>query len=202
MREIRRGALVAAMLGCVILAGCDSEPATQAEPESFDTLVASAIDEAKAGGAGEAQLAILERSQSEGEVSLEDARAATRAAVDCINAAGSSATYEEATGKSGLIVPGHSSLANTDEQLALADKCDAQEYWWVFMVYTSQPTSQGLQDAYLEQQVPLVRSCLEKNGHAAPSDATTIEVLRQATDVKTESDGAVDCLAEAKIEGF
>jgi len=160
------------------------------------------IQEAEAGGAGDAQLAILRRAESEGELSLEDVRAATRAAVACVKDAGSDAFYEEHTSESGLVVPGHSSLANTPEQEAIADACDQEEYWWVFVVYTSQPISQTLQDAFLEQQAPLVRSCLEEHGYAVPPDATTREVLRQAYQVSIDTEPQVDCIWKFGIEGF
>ena len=197
------GGLVALMVGCLALAGCGTEPAAQNEPESFADQIASAIDAAEAGGAGDAQLEILRRAQAEGSLSLEDARAAERAMVQCINDAGSEATYSERTDKSGLVVPGYVAVAGTSEQLAITDACASQEAFWVDMVYQTQPTSTALSDAYLDQQAPLVRNCLESHGYTTAPDATTHELLRQALDAALETDWTIDCLTTSGIEnGF
>jgi len=195
------GALVVAVLAGVVLAGC-TEATVPTEPESFADQIAAAIQEAEAGGASDAQLAILRTAQSEGEISIEDARAATRAAVECVNDAGSSAFYGEHTEGSGLVVPWYSSLADTSEQMAIADACDQREDFWVNMIYQTQPTSQAVNDAFLEQQVPLVRSCLEQNGYTVDPGATTREVLHQAFDVMMDTEPQVDCLTTFGIEGF
>jgi hypothetical protein len=194
--------LAAALVGCVVLVGCATESVEEAETESFADQIAIAIAEAEAGGAGDAQLAILRQAQTEGEISIEDARAAARAMVECVNNAGSQASYDERTNESGLVVPGYSALANTDEQQVIADACDAQEAFWINMIYQTQPASVAVNDAYLDQQAPLVRTCLEREGYATDPDATTIELLRQAADARDETDLAVDCLTEAKIDGF
>jgi hypothetical protein len=193
---------LAVVVGCVLLAGCATETGTQPDSQGFAELAASMIEEAEAGGAGDAQLEILRQAQSDGKVSLEVARAANRAAVECVNDAGSSAFYQESTTAAGLVLPGFSSLADTPEQMAISDACTTEVQFWVSGLYQMQPASLTLNDAYLEQQAPVVRSCLERNGYAADPEATTIELLRQAAQVKIDTESAVDCLAEAKIDGF
>ncbi len=89
-----------------------------------------------------------------------------------------------------------------DEQLAIADACSTDLELWVRMAYVMPPTSIAVKDAYLDRQVPLVKTCLDREGYAAGPEASTHEVLRQALHVKTDTASAVDCLAEAKIDGF
>jgi hypothetical protein len=196
----RRGrTLAAAMLGCVVLAGC-ANTTMQTEPVLFPDQIAAAIQEAEAGGAGDVQLAILRNAQSEGELSLEDARAATRAAVECVNDAGSAAIFEERTEFSGLVVPGYSSLSDTPEQDAIAEACRVQEDLWVSQVYRSQPSSLELTDGYRAQQAPILRSCLESHGYATDPDASPVDLMKQALELSHDSDSAAECLTEAKIE--
>ena len=133
---------------------------------------------------------------------MEDARAVAYAMVSCVEDAGSEALYSEQTTDSGLVRPIVNSLADTPEQMAISDACDTKEHFWVDGAYQMQPVSIALNDAYLDKQVPLVRSCLEREGYAADPEATTHEVLRQALQVKTDTASAVDCLAEAEIDGF
>jgi len=196
------GALVVAVLVGVVLVGCSTETGAQADSAVFADLVASIIQEAEAGGAGDAQLAILRQAQSDGWLSIEVDRAVNRAAVECVNDAGSYAFYQETTMESGLVLPGFSALADTPEQEAIADACTTEVQFWVNGLYQMQPTSMQLNETYLDQQIPLVRSCLERNGYTVVPDATTHELLRQAVDVRSETNSGVDCLTEARIESF
>jgi len=195
------GALVVAVLASVVLAGC-TEATVPTEPESFADQIAAAIQEAEAGGASDAQLAILRKAQLEGELPIEDARAAARAAVECMTEAGISAYYGENHRKSGLVVPGYSAewIMGDDEQNAVIDACDQRENFWVSSVYQTQPSSLELTDGYRAQQAPILRSCLERNGYATDPDASPLDLMRQAIQVEVDTDSAVDCLTEAEIE--
>jgi len=204
MRKLR---LLRAMAGVavalVVLAGCASEDMAKSEAKrDFADMIQGALDDAEAGGAGDEQLAILRNAQTEGVVSVEDARTVTLAAVQCVQDAGSDAFYQERITESGLVLPEYNSLANTPAQLAIADACSTDLEFWVRMAYVMQPTSIAVKDAYLDRQVPLVKTCLDREGYAADPEASTHEVLRQALQVKTDAASAVDCLAEAKIDGF
>jgi len=189
------------LAGGVVLVGCGTETGAQADSETFADQIAAAIEQAEAGGASEAQLAILRQAQIDGEVSLEDARATAHAVVECVNNAGFSSFYSEHTEGSGLVIPEYS-YSSDPEQEAITDACMVQEDAWVSMVYQMQPSSQAREDAFLEQQAPLVRRCLETNGYTVAPNATTHEVLCQAVDAILETDGVVDCLVEAGIDGF
>ncbi len=197
------GLLFAMGFSCLIMAGCSSDALAASEAQrDFRDMIQGVIDDAQAGGAGEEQLAVLRNAQTEGAMSLEDARAVTRAAVQCVKDAGSDAFYQERTTETGLVLPEYNSLANTPEQMAIADACSTQVEFWVRMAYVMQPTSIAQKDAYLDQQVPLVIACLEREGYNVDPGLSTRDVLRQAVQVNTETAGAVDCLAEAGIEGF
>jgi len=197
--------VLVAVGGFVGLAGC-SATVTATDPTSFADIVAAAIQGAEADEASEAQLALLREAQSEGSMSIEGERAAVRAAVKCINDAGVSAAYADHTMKSGLVVPRY--VASVDNALgldatdAILNACDAQEYFWVDKVYQAQPTSVAVNDAYLDQQAPIVRACLEREGYDTNADATTHELLRQALDVALDTGFSTDCLREAEIDGF
>jgi len=186
-------------IGCVVLGGC-AKATVPTEPESFADVVAAAIQEAEAGGASDAQLAILRQAQSEGELSLEDARTAAHAVVDCINDAGSFAFYGEHTASSGLVTPEYSWSVDTSEQEAIGNACDQQEAFWVNMIYQAQPSSVELTEGYRAQQAPILRSCLERNGYTVDPDASTNDLIAQALLVDSETSSAVDCITEAGIE--
>jgi hypothetical protein len=195
--------LAAVVAAIFVLGGCTSEDLAKSEAKrDFADMIQGALEDAEAGGAGDEQLAILRNAQTEGVVSLEDARTVTLAAVQCVQDAGSDAFYEERTTESGLVLPEYNSLANTPAQMAIADACSTDVEFWVRMAYVMQPTSIAVKDAFLDRQVPLVRTCLDREGYAADPEATTHEVLRQALQVKTDTASAVDCLAEAAIDGF
>lgn len=204
MRVLFRGVPAAAAIACVVVsAGCSSDDLARSEAErDFGLMIDGMIQEAEAGGAGEAQLAILRHARAEGVVSIEDARTAAMSMVECVEDAGSEAFITDQTMQSGVVLPAYNYRSNTPEEQAIGDACDMQEAFWVNGAYQMQPASIALNDAYLDQQVPLVRTCLEREGYAADPEATTHEVLRQALDVKTDTASAVDCLAEAKIGSF
>lgn len=184
---------------CVVLSACARESVAP-EPESFDDHIAAAIEQAEAGGGGDAQLAILRKAQSEGALLIEDARAANRAAVECITDAGFLAFYAESTKRSGLVLPEYSYSADTEQQQATATACSTQEDFWVNMIYQTQPASLELTDGYRARQAPILRRCLESNGHATDPNASPEELIAQALEVDSDTSNAIDCISEAEIE--
>ncbi len=192
---------VAVAAGLLALSGCATDP-NWAASKDFAEVIEPAIQEAEAGGASDAQLEILRQAQAAGKLSLEDDRAAARAMVACVEDAGSYALLSDKTTESGLILPVYNYAANTPEQEAIGEACDTKEAFWVNMVYQTQPSSVQSKDAYLNQQAPLVRACLEREGYATDPGDKTYDLLRQALQVKTDTQSAVDCLTEANIGGF
>lgn len=197
---------LALALACFVASGCGAPVVAPTYPTTFPGIIASALAEAEAGGAGEAQLAILRQAAADGEISIESARAAARAAVQCMSDGGIYAAYHEDGMKSGLVIPGYIAGGGTADQMSAQDvvitACDNRESFWVNSVYQGQPTSVAVNDAYLDQQVPIVRSCLERSGYHTDPDATTHEVLRQALDVAQATSFELNCLGEAEIESF
>ncbi|MCB2411461.1 hypothetical protein LGT39_01190 [Demequina sp. TTPB684] len=193
---------LAAVVGAsALLAGCTADAGAQGDSAAFADQVAAIIEQAEAGGAGDAQMAILRHAQAEGELSLEDARTAARAAVQCMTEAGVLAGYGESASRSGLVVPEWSAeAAMGDEELDLAIRvCDEQEASWVNQLYQTQPSSLAFTEESIEQTAPLVRSCLESNGYPTDPSASPADVIAQALEVDSDTGSAVDCITEAGI---
>jgi hypothetical protein len=193
------------VIGCATLAlsSCSSESlAQESAKQDFAFMIEELIQSAEDGGAGDEQLAILRNAQATGFVSIEDARMAARAMVECVKDAGSDAFVADQTMESGIVVPVYNYLADTPQQQAIGDACDTREAFWVNGAYQMQPRSLEMNDAYLERQAPVVRSCLEREGYELDEDMGTREVLRRAAEVSIDTGSAVDCLSEAHITGF
>lgn len=185
------------------LSGCSSESlAHESAKQDFELMIEELIQSAEDGGAGDDQLAILRKAQEAGFVSIQDARMAARAMVECVKDAGSDAFVTDQTMESGIVVPVYNYLAENPQQEAIGDACDTREAFWVNGAYQMQPRSLEMNDAYLEQQVPVVRSCLEREGYDVDESMGTREVLRRAAEVSIDTGSAVDCLAEANVSGF
>ncbi len=178
-------------------------PATTGARTSFDERLGQAIDDARAGGAGEDQLAILERSRIAGEITLEDDRTAARATIACMIDSGVEAKYSEYTTNAGLLIPGYEAAVSDTfppPEEKIIDACDAQEFSWVSQVYQLQPSSQDLTDAHVEKQLPALRECLIENGVAVDEKTPKQELLWDSVQLLTDTDGAVDCAWEAGID--
>jgi hypothetical protein len=189
------------VLGCVVLAGC----AANVGPTNgrFADDLAVAIEDAEANGAGETQLSVLRHAQEVGGVTLEDARAAARAAVECMQDAGVDATYQEETEESGLVVPGYVAGWTNGQAVPLAviDACDQRDSFWVSMIYQTQPSSLESNDAYLERQLPVLIACLNDHGYTTDPSASPADLVRHALDVANQTGGTIDCVSEAGIDG-
>lgn len=184
-----------------MLAGCTVSLEPIDPTPGFDQQAAEVLEHAEQGGASAAQLEIIEQAIAEGEMSLEGARAAAHAVVDCIGQAGTPATYVERTTGAGLVIPVGAALANTVEEQAIVDACMTQENFWVDYLYQTQPSSVALQEAFVAQQVPLVRACLEDYGTEVPDELSNREVLLLAVDVARQMEWTADCLRPFGIDG-
>lgn len=188
------------VLMSVVVGGCSSSPSTpfeEAEP-AFREQIEVAIEDARVGGASDTQLQILNEALDTEAISFEAAHSAAVAAVDCMNAAGLSARYKEQSRPSGPATPGYVADIGLDDDgtnEAILSRCDAQEDFWVNLLYQTQPSSVALEDARIESLAPAFRECLESNGIDVDSSATGSELQRQAIDVLVETEGAIDCLS-------
>lgn len=140
-----------ALLVVLCLAGCTGSVA----PEPASAVLRDALADARAGGAGDDQLAALRQAQSAGAVSTEAVRAAAHRAVGCMRAAGLDARYHEGAFAHGVVVPGylvhHEPDADEDTR---AEACDAREFHWVSRAYQVQPSSIDASGRLVELHVP------------------------------------------------
>lgn len=192
MKLPRRSPLTVVVVGLVataaLVAGCTAEPEDAGAPsEASDVLEA-----ARQGGAGDAQIAVLEEAVETQEVTLDSARQAARNAVQCMSDNGLDASYVEETTSSGVVIPGYQASGPEDQIAA----CDTEHAYWVSQLYQIQPSSVQTLEDYADQQEPVLRACLEEAGVATDPEATGSELAsRAAVD-------APDCLADAGIDGW
>lgn len=200
-----RGTLAAGMVVAFALcAGCAGQASEENVPGG---PFAEALAEAREGGAGPEQLADLEAAAQAQGVSIEMARDAARRAVGCMTEAGLSAAYVESTTNSGLVIPGYRvevaemSTGQSDEDAQIA-ACDVREAYWINQLHQTQPTSVEMNEEYANQQEPVLRACLERNGIATEAEAVGADLANQALEVFRDSDGDINCLAEAGITSW
>lgn len=195
------------LIGSYALAGC-SETATDDRPwitQSFNEIADAAIADAQAAGASTSQLLLLSEARRNGEMTYEQTRVAASAAVECINSAGARAEVVDIKRSSGLIVPGYDvTIGNLSEaETARAvDLCSPREYRYVTLLYQAQPKSRDMLGKYVESQEPVLRRCLESNGWVTDAGSSGWELAHQAVQVMVDTDGGVDCLRAADIDGL
>lgn len=200
-----RGTLTAGMVVAIALcAGCAGQASEENVPGG---PFAEALAEAREGGAGPDQLADLEAAAQAQGVSIEMAREAARRAVACMTDAGLSAAYVESTTNSGLVIPSYrvevsaTSTVESDGDAQIS-ACDVREAFWINQLQQTQPTSVQMNEEYANQQEPVLRACLARNGIATEPDATGADLAQESLEVIRESDGDINCLAEAGITSW
>lgn len=200
---------------CILMAcaACGSTaPAASPDEGSFGREIAAVILEAEANGASDQQIAVLEDARRTGTLSTEAVRDSLRRTVQCMSDAGVSATVEDHTRASGLIVPGYAAALGQpgatqeeiDEAQLVVDACDTSEFRWVSSFYQTQPSSQELTDLLLEKKAPALRACLQREMQLGglDQDATPYELAERASQVSVDTGWETDCLEEAGIDGF
>lgn len=189
-----------ASLAMVCLTACAMNAPTSPSAE-HDPRLADAVLEAQAQGASEAQLSLLEDAAAVGEVSVEAAKQAMHATVECMQGRGFDAWYVEDVMPSGLVRPTLTFGTAGGGEAAYAE-CETLESYWIDYLYQTQPSSVALRDSYLLRQLPIVVECLEREGVTVPPDESSQETFRKALDVSRSTANGVDCLAEAEISSF
>src|SRR5690606_38631275 len=94
------------LLVALALAGCSQADSGNSEydhPESFESQVSAAIEQAAGSGASERQIDLLETALVKGEVSLQIAQEANRNYADCALAAGLSVKIREDSAGAGWV---------------------------------------------------------------------------------------------------
>lgn len=190
----------ASVLALVLCGGCTlgADSSTGSSTQSFADAVATTIDDAKAGNAGDEQIAILEHAREEGVLTFEDALSAILAEMDCVTSGGGTVEYYEQRQSSGFVIPAYLVLADDDAGLEainpVVTSCNTRHSFWVNRLYQLQPSSLQVRDAFVEEAAPQMRACLEEHGYVIEPDATGAELSAIAIKVYVESGEAVDCV--------
>jgi len=195
-----RVSMLATVALATLLSGCGASETDDGETD-FSAQVESAIEEARSGGASDGQMALLEQSASEGEVSIESARVGARNYIRCMTDGGYYAEYVEEPNASGLVVPGgRVRLSDGDDENALTaamDECDTLEFLWVNQLYQTQPTSAQQREAYMNALIPQMRRCLTDAGYPVDDDATATELQVQIAEVEAETNTDLGCFVDS-----
>lgn len=180
-----------------LLSGCGASETDDGKTD-FNTQIESAIKEARSGGASDEQMALLEQSASEGEVSIESARVGARNFVRCMTDSGYYAEYVEEPNASGLVVPGYRVRLTDDENAdsAATDECYSLEDQWVDTLYQTQPTSAQQRDEYMNALIPQMRRCLTDAGYPVDDNATATELQIQIARVEAETNTDLGCFVD------
>lgn len=183
----------AATLSVVVaLTACTSAPAAQsASPGAADAIFRQAIETAVHGGAGAAQLEVLERARDAGEVTLDDVKSAVANTFECFEQAGIPYRSDGVATSQGqpVYMYSFSSAAGMSEadSLAIADECQRLESFYVEDLYRTQPVAIEAYESYLETQVrPLLLPCLVSLGVPVSEDTPNQELMLLALDIHTE----------------
>lgn len=194
---------VALTISILALGACSAAPKPEAPAKetpalTFAQQVDRAIADAKAGGASESQLAVLEQAKREGDLSFEAAKAAMTSTVDCISAAGVDVEYSESAPRAGRTTPGYTAHLGTDDdgaRMQVVESCDIQESFWVNWLYASQPSAQEAYDSYLLDHQDEFIACVKEAGVRLDDNPTADELNQAGMAALRESDGSTDCFA-------
>lgn len=191
----------ATLAALIAIGGCAQEPAST---EEDSTGAQAVIAEARAGGASEEQIAILEK----GEIpSFEDYEAAVARSLACIRDAGihTQAPQEVEQGVTKLAYGyGISSPGRTDAQTdEIAQACISEHSLWVEMAWMDQPLSREWADEQRESERPTLVACLEAFGVTVDESLTTAEVDQLFHELLVAEGGALTCPdgLRAEIQG-
>lgn len=193
------------VIAALLFSACGRSGGEGAEGGLFAERLAAAVEEAGSSGAGEDQLALLERAGDKGVVTFEMARQARRAFTECAAEAGVEVSFRETTRPDGWVtwvtmVDG-AGAAGTER---IAADCERRESLWVTALYSTQPSAVQATADYLDQQASVLRSCLEDAGFKPDPDATGTElaILSSRTDDQLMREAWALCLHAIGVDGF
>lgn len=198
--------LVVAVIALGLTSACGGGATQSGEQASggFADLADDYLDLARERGASETQIALLETARDRGEVSLELAREAAQATVQCMREGGVDAEYSEYTSADGWVVPGYTYPASADMTEAatdsIADACDKQEFEWVYKLHETQPSAVATSNVFLLSRENELRECLEDHGYVTDGSADGIALADQALQVLDDTGMQVNCLAGSGID--
>lgn len=187
-----------ALLAAIVLSACSQQAhGDSTGVQQFDETIDQAIEEARDGGANEAQLELLERAKEQGAVTYEDARVAATAALECMAQRGIEGTFSDSTLPNGVTIPSYTVVADRPDAEQVMDECSYQNDFWVNKLYQLQPLSIEANNAFIDAQRPVIVACLAEAGFVVADDATLDELLEVADQAREER-GAT-CLVDAGV---
>ncbi len=168
---------VGAAIFVVALTGCAE---SGGDPASSAPVFAHAIEEARAGGASQAQIDLLERLAKKGAVELDDVREALAGTYECLDDAGisHSEVIQENRGGFPMITYAMSQTADMDVDTAmrLSDQCAITHSAFVEQLYATQPQAVAAEEAYIEDLiVPRLDACNERWGMPPDTELSAIQ---------------------------
>ena len=213
MRSLPRGAIgsvvvsVAAFGMLVTASGCARAPDGPPDTDPrFSAFVHDALTEATDGGAGEDQLAILQRIETAGAITYADYTEAVNATFECFTEAGIG--HGSISGPNGGdAMPIYYQYESTGESAPVAEACIVDHSFWVERLYQERPKAVAAQEARFERAIPTLTACLEKGGYELPATPSVDEVKRALSLASSEEGSGVapqgwsvtDCYDEAGL---
>jgi hypothetical protein len=174
----RRFAVAVATL--LAAAACAPVNATATGPQSNVEVIQQAIKDARAGGASEHQIEILEHALGVGEVTYDDLDSLLGDLEACYDAAG--LTYNvlpawEVSPNSGIFLPDYQIRVPADDEgevYLVAEKCEFENLLYAEGAYMSQPAVVHANNGAWD--TPAVRACLSERGYTVDEDVTLAEI--------------------------
>jgi hypothetical protein len=186
-----RRTTVATVIMTVALTGCSGGGG---DPASSAPVFAHAIEEARAGGASQAQIDLLERLAKKGAVELDDVREALAGTYECLDAAGisHSEVIQENRGGFPMITYTMSQTADMDVDTAmrLSDQCALTHSAFVEQLYATQPQAVAAEEAYIEDViVPRLDACNERWGMPTDTELSAVQRWDEAIRLVNDQQG-------------
>lgn len=184
--------LVGSVLVVSLLAGCGTSPAASPSSGQVDTvLISQALADARAGGAEQSQIDLLESAVTTGSVTFDDAQLATDAMLDCIEGADFTVADRGVDESHGLKVTTFTVSAPTSLDQAQADQiysdCEDRFRRWVEFAYENQPAAQDAFAVQVEQHRAEIIACLNEDGSDIAADAPIDEMVSEALRLSAEA---------------
>lgn len=162
--------------------------------EPVAPVFANALEQARTGGASDAQIAILERLADEGDVEIDDVREALEGTYECLDAAGISHTEEIQTTSAGVHYVVYDMRApmslGADAGAQISDECANTHSRFVEDLFFAQPQVVAVEDEYKAQVVvPALGECYKSYDMPFEEDLTDDQRWADAFDIVTGSPG-------------
>lgn len=191
------GRVAGAVLVAALATGCASDAAGGRPTHGASgrpvlgpsAMFADHLAQAEAGGAGEAQLAVLRAAERTGEIDFDTVLGLVERSLACMERSGiSSETPEPHELLPGHAIPAYSFAATAegmteDEVLEAADACLYEHSYWAEAALADPRGFPDAYDAALREDLPDVLACLEENGAEVDDDATLEEVRVAAAEL-------------------